>query len=60
MTYYGQCKLHTLFYLRSLFMIYLVECATHLIVDALFRPYRPNELYGAFALLRSIQPGMLV
>lgn len=40
--------------------IYLLECATHLIVDALFRPSRPNELHGAFALLRSIQPGMLV
>src|SRR6266568_3270870 len=40
--------------------IYLLECATHLIVDALFRPYRPHELQGAFALLRSIQPGMLV
>jgi Insertion element 4 transposase N-terminal/Transposase DDE domain len=40
--------------------IYLLECATHLIVDARFRPYRPHELHGAFALLRSIQPGMLV
>jgi Insertion element 4 transposase N-terminal/Transposase DDE domain len=40
--------------------IYLMECATHLMVDACFRPYRPNELLGAFALLRSIQPGMLV
>src|SRR5260370_31281235 len=40
--------------------IYLLECATHLVVDALFRPYRPNERQGAFALLRSIQPGMLV
>ena len=40
--------------------IYLLECATHLIVDALFRPYRPNELQGAFGLLRSIRPGMLV
>ena len=40
--------------------IYLLECATHLIVDALFRPYRPHELQGAFALLRSIRPGMLV
>jgi hypothetical protein len=40
--------------------IYLLECATHLIVDALFRPHRPNEQRGAFALLRSIQPGMLV
>ena len=29
-------------------------------VDALFRPYRPNERQGAFTLLRSIQPGMLV
>jgi hypothetical protein len=40
--------------------IYLLECATHLIVDALFRPYRPHELHGGFALLRAIQPGMLV
>jgi len=40
--------------------IYLMECATHLIVDALFRPSGPHELHGAFALLRSIQPGMLV
>ncbi|OLE33426.1 MAG: hypothetical protein AUI36_28490, partial [Cyanobacteria bacterium 13_1_40CM_2_61_4] len=40
--------------------IYLLECATHLIVDALFRPYRPHELQGAFGLLRSIRPGMLV
>lgn len=40
--------------------IYLMECATHLMVDARFRPYRPHELQGAFALLRSIQPGMLV
>jgi hypothetical protein len=39
---------------------YLLECATHLIVDALFRPQRPNEQHGAFALLRSVQPGMLV
>jgi transposase IS4-like protein len=31
--------------------IYLLECATHLIVDALFRPYRPHELQGAFARL---------
>ncbi len=40
--------------------IYLLECATHLIVDALFRPYLPHEQQGAFALLRSIHPGMLV
>lgn len=40
--------------------IYLLECATHLVVDALFRPYRPNELHGAFALLRSVRPDMLV
>jgi Transposase DDE domain len=40
--------------------IYLLECATHLVIDALFRPYLPNELQGAFALLRSVQPGMLV
>jgi len=31
--------------------IYWLECATHLIVDALFRPYRPHELQGAFARL---------
>lgn len=31
--------------------IYLMECATHLMVDALFRPYRPHELQGAFARL---------
>lgn len=40
--------------------IYLIECATHLIVDALFRPHRPNEQQGAWALLRSVQRGMLV
>jgi len=40
--------------------IYLIECATHLIVDALFRPYRPNELHGAYGFLHSIQPGMLL
>ncbi len=40
--------------------IYLLECATHLVVGALFRPFLPNELQGAFALLRSVQPGMLV
>src|SRR6266487_1714996 len=40
--------------------IYVLECATHLVIDALFRPYLPNELQGAFTLLRSIHPGMLV
>lgn len=40
--------------------IYLIECATHLIVDALFRPYRPHELQGAFALLSRVQRGMLL
>ncbi len=40
--------------------IYLLECATHLIVDALLRPHQPNEQQGAYALLRSVQRGMLV
>ncbi len=31
--------------------IYLLECATHLIVDALFRPHQPNEQQGAYARL---------
>jgi hypothetical protein len=38
----------------------LVECGTHLVVDAVFAPCRPSEQHGARRLLRSIGPGMLV
>jgi hypothetical protein len=38
----------------------LVECGTHLVVDAVFAPCRPSEQHGARRLLRSMGPGMLV
>lgn len=40
--------------------VYLVECATHAIVDAGFWPYRIGERTGARRLLRSVGPGMLL
>ena len=40
--------------------VYLVECGTHAIVDAGFWPYHTSEQVGAYRMLRSIEPGMLV
>jgi hypothetical protein len=40
--------------------VYLQECGTHMIVDAIFGGYRSSEQRLAFALLRKIKPGMLV
>lgn len=40
--------------------VYLQECGTHAIVDAVFWPCRPNERHGARRLLRSVTPEMLV
>ena len=40
--------------------VYLVECGTHVIVDAGFWPCHTSERVGGFRVLRSIQPGMLV
>jgi Insertion element 4 transposase N-terminal/Transposase DDE domain len=40
--------------------IYLQECGTHAIVDATFWPCRPGEQLGAYRLLRSVTPQMLV
>lgn len=40
--------------------VYLVECATHAIVDLGFWPGATNERTGAFRLLRSIDETMLV
>lgn len=40
--------------------VYLAECGTHAIVDAGFWPYHTGEYKGAFRLLRSVEPGMLV
>ncbi len=40
--------------------VYLVECATHAIVDAVFGPYALGERVGALALLHSLTRGMLV
>ena len=40
--------------------IYLVECATHAIVDAGLWPANTNERTGAFRLLRSVHDQMLV
>lgn len=40
--------------------LYLAECATHAIVDALLGPCRVSEHRLAWPLLRSIQAGMLV
>ncbi len=40
--------------------VYLVECGTHVIVDAGFWPYRTSERVGGFRLLRSVTPDMLV
>lgn len=40
--------------------VYLIECATHAILDAGFWPYRIGERTGAWRLLRSIGVGMLL
>jgi len=40
--------------------VYLVECATHAIIDAGFWPYHVGERTGARRLLRSVGPGMLL
>jgi hypothetical protein len=39
--------------------VYLVECATHAIVDAGFWPYRTNERVGGKRLMRSLGEGDL-
>lgn len=39
---------------------YLLECGTYAVVDAGFWPYNTSERAGAFRLLRSVVPGMLV
>lgn len=40
--------------------VYLVECATHAIVDAGIWPCHTSERIGGLRLLRSITPGMLL
>ncbi len=40
--------------------VYLCECGTHTIFDAGFWPYATSERVGAWRLLRSITPDMLV
>ena len=40
--------------------VYLLECGTHAIVDALFVPCCSNERHAAHVLLRSLAPGMLL
>lgn len=40
--------------------VYLVECGSHAIIDAGFWPYHVGERTGAWRLLRSIGPGMLL
>ena len=40
--------------------VYLVECATHAVVDAGFWPSRTSEWSGAWRLLRSVHDGMLL
>lgn len=40
--------------------IYLAECGTRAVVDAGFWPYNTSERSGAFRLLRSVVPGMLL
>lgn len=41
-------------------LVTLVECGTHLICDAVLRPFRASERPSAKALLRSVSAGMLV
>jgi hypothetical protein len=40
--------------------VYLVECGTHVVVDAGFWPCHTSERIGGFRLLRSITRGMLL
>src|SRR5260370_23405836 len=40
--------------------MYLIECGTHAIIDAQFRPCRPNEQRAGYHLLHTVGPGMLV
>ena len=40
--------------------VYLVECGTHVVVDAGFWPCHTSERVGGFRLLRSVQHGMLL
>jgi hypothetical protein len=40
--------------------VYLVECGTHVVVDAGFWPCHTSERVGGFRLLRSVHRGMLV
>lgn len=40
--------------------VYLAECGSHAIIDAGFWPYHVGERTGAWRLLRSVQPGMLL
>lgn len=40
--------------------VYLCECGTHVIFDAYLAPYATSEYVGAYRLLRSITPQMLV
>lgn len=41
-------------------LVFLVEAATHLIIDAFISPYRIGERKGALKLLRSVGSGMLL
>jgi hypothetical protein len=40
--------------------VYLVECGTHVVVDAGFWPCHTSERVGGFRLLRSVHRGMLL
>ena len=40
--------------------VYLVECGTHVVVDASFWPCPTSERVGGFRLLRSVHRGMLL
>ncbi len=40
--------------------VYLVECGTHVVVDAGFWPCHTSERVGGFRLLRSVRRGMLL
>jgi hypothetical protein len=40
--------------------VYLVECGTHVVVDAGFWPCHTSERKGGFRVLRSVRRGMLV
>jgi len=40
--------------------VYLIECGTHVVIDAGFWPCHTSERIGGFRLLRSVKRGMLV